>query len=201
MPCSHHPSRPLCFAFTACEIQPLLGWNRQVLNSWCWAGRSQVLINTCPFSPRSPIPLGSVVLVDSKVDRMEGRKVFLSCQVWSADGQTLHAEATGKDWGDRGKLSHRVSDAWREPNQMPRGSCRLWPVFLRDPVLPPSLPSKPGSPVPGLPLGWAPSWATRKAGPGARCSQSPIPCPLPQHFQATCRDLLSFPDSSRFQGT
>ncbi|XP_019412437.1 PREDICTED: acyl-coenzyme A thioesterase THEM4 [Crocodylus porosus] len=43
---------------------------------------------------KNPIPLGSVVLVDGKVNRMEGRKVFLSCQVWSADGQTLHAEAT-----------------------------------------------------------------------------------------------------------
>ncbi|XP_014381492.1 acyl-coenzyme A thioesterase THEM4-like [Alligator sinensis] len=43
---------------------------------------------------KNPVPLGSVVLVDSKVDRTEGRKVFLSCQVRSADGQTLHAEAT-----------------------------------------------------------------------------------------------------------
>uniref|UniRef100_A0A8C8S641 Acyl-coenzyme A thioesterase THEM4 n=1 Tax=Pelusios castaneus TaxID=367368 RepID=A0A8C8S641_9SAUR len=46
---------------------------------------------------RSPIPLGSVVLVDSKVDQVEERKVFLSCEVRSIDGQTLHAEATGKD--------------------------------------------------------------------------------------------------------
>ncbi|XP_019347944.1 uncharacterized protein LOC102559435 isoform X2 [Alligator mississippiensis] len=41
-----------------------------------------------------PILLGSVVLVDSRLDRMEGRKAFLSCQVLSCDGQTLHAEAT-----------------------------------------------------------------------------------------------------------
>ncbi|NXI74473.1 THEM4 thioesterase, partial [Anseranas semipalmata] len=42
----------------------------------------------------APVPLGSVVLVDGRVDRLEGRKVFLSCQVRSAEGDTLHAEAT-----------------------------------------------------------------------------------------------------------
>ncbi|XP_068778037.1 acyl-coenzyme A thioesterase THEM4-like [Struthio camelus] len=42
----------------------------------------------------NPVPLGSVVLVDSKVDKVEGRKVFLSCKVQSVDGGTLHAEAT-----------------------------------------------------------------------------------------------------------
>uniref|UniRef100_A0A8B9PRQ6 Acyl-coenzyme A thioesterase THEM4 n=1 Tax=Apteryx owenii TaxID=8824 RepID=A0A8B9PRQ6_APTOW len=45
----------------------------------------------------NPVPLGSVVLVDSKADKVEGRKVFLSCKMQSVDGNTLHAEATGKD--------------------------------------------------------------------------------------------------------
>uniref|UniRef100_A0A674ISP4 Acyl-coenzyme A thioesterase THEM4 n=1 Tax=Terrapene triunguis TaxID=2587831 RepID=A0A674ISP4_9SAUR len=56
------------------------------------AGR--VMTANLSINYRNPIPLGSVVLVDSKVDQVEGRKVFLSCQVRSIDGQTLHAEAT-----------------------------------------------------------------------------------------------------------
>uniref|UniRef100_A0A452GXL2 Acyl-coenzyme A thioesterase THEM4 n=1 Tax=Gopherus agassizii TaxID=38772 RepID=A0A452GXL2_9SAUR len=56
------------------------------------AGR--VMTANLSINYRNPIPLGSVVLVDSKVDQVEGRKVFLSCHVRSIDGQTLHAEAT-----------------------------------------------------------------------------------------------------------
>ncbi|XP_023657209.1 acyl-coenzyme A thioesterase THEM4 isoform X2 [Paramormyrops kingsleyae] len=47
-------------------------------------------INYC-----SPIPLGSVVLIDSVLDKVEGRKTFVSCQVTSSDGSKLHTEATG----------------------------------------------------------------------------------------------------------
>ncbi|KAM6365223.1 acyl-coenzyme A thioesterase THEM4-like [Pluvialis apricaria] len=43
----------------------------------------------------APVPLGAVLLVDSRAERLEGRKVFLSCQVRGADGDTLHARATG----------------------------------------------------------------------------------------------------------
>nr|XP_056709512.1 acyl-coenzyme A thioesterase THEM4-like [Euleptes europaea] len=43
---------------------------------------------------KSPVQLGSVILVDGKVDRTEGRKVFLSGQVQSVDGKTLYAEGT-----------------------------------------------------------------------------------------------------------
>ncbi|XP_077176786.1 acyl-coenzyme A thioesterase THEM4-like [Paroedura picta] len=43
---------------------------------------------------KSPIRLGSVVVVDCKMDRREGRKMFLSGLVRSKDGQTLHADAT-----------------------------------------------------------------------------------------------------------
>ncbi|XP_070622703.1 acyl-coenzyme A thioesterase THEM4-like [Erythrolamprus reginae] len=45
---------------------------------------------------KSPVALGSVVLVETRVDRIEGRKVFLSGEIRSADGQTLHANATCK---------------------------------------------------------------------------------------------------------
>ncbi|NWS65371.1 THEM4 thioesterase, partial [Chunga burmeisteri] len=45
----------------------------------------------------APVPLGAVVLVDGRAERLEGRKVFLSCLIRSADGDTLHAQATGED--------------------------------------------------------------------------------------------------------
>ncbi|XP_015285283.1 PREDICTED: acyl-coenzyme A thioesterase THEM4-like [Gekko japonicus] len=54
-----------------------------------------VLTANLSINFKSPVQLGSVVLVDSKVDRMEGRKAFLSGPVLSVDGQTLHAEGTG----------------------------------------------------------------------------------------------------------
>ncbi|XP_061074521.1 acyl-coenzyme A thioesterase THEM4 isoform X2 [Conger conger] len=44
---------------------------------------------------RSPIALGSVVLVHSSLVETEGRKILLSCQVTSSDGSKLHTEATG----------------------------------------------------------------------------------------------------------
>ncbi|XP_077320045.1 acyl-coenzyme A thioesterase THEM4-like isoform X1 [Lithobates pipiens] len=44
---------------------------------------------------RNPIPLGSTVLVDSRVEKVEGRKVYSSCRVRSHDEAVLHNEATG----------------------------------------------------------------------------------------------------------
>ncbi|XP_076844492.1 acyl-coenzyme A thioesterase THEM4 [Brachyhypopomus gauderio] len=43
---------------------------------------------------RSPIPLGGVVLLHSALDRVEGRKVFVTCRVISTDESKLHTEAT-----------------------------------------------------------------------------------------------------------
>ncbi|KAK1795156.1 hypothetical protein P4O66_010334 [Electrophorus voltai] len=43
---------------------------------------------------RSPIPLGSVVLLHSALDRVEGRKFFVTCRVTSTDESKLHTEAT-----------------------------------------------------------------------------------------------------------
>ncbi|XP_060937438.1 acyl-coenzyme A thioesterase THEM4 [Limanda limanda] len=43
---------------------------------------------------RSPIPLGNTVLIESSLDSREGRKMFISCKVTSADGSKLHTEAT-----------------------------------------------------------------------------------------------------------
>ncbi|XP_056142486.1 acyl-coenzyme A thioesterase THEM4 isoform X2 [Lampris incognitus] len=43
---------------------------------------------------RSPITLGGTVLLESSLDKREGRKTFVSCKVTSTDGAKLHTEAT-----------------------------------------------------------------------------------------------------------
>ncbi|KAF7708601.1 acyl-coenzyme A thioesterase THEM4 isoform X1 [Silurus meridionalis] len=43
---------------------------------------------------RSPVPLGSVVVLHSALDRVEGKKIFVSCRVTSTDESKLHTEAT-----------------------------------------------------------------------------------------------------------
>ncbi|KAM9353469.1 acyl-coenzyme A thioesterase THEM4 [Symphorus nematophorus] len=43
---------------------------------------------------RSPIPLGSTVLLESCLDRKEGRKTFVTCKVTSTDGSKVHTETT-----------------------------------------------------------------------------------------------------------
>uniref|UniRef100_A0A663EQV1 Thioesterase superfamily member 4 n=1 Tax=Aquila chrysaetos chrysaetos TaxID=223781 RepID=A0A663EQV1_AQUCH len=48
------------------------------------------LMRCCHPLP-SPIPLGAVVLLDGRAERLEGCKFFLSCHVQSAEGDTLHA--------------------------------------------------------------------------------------------------------------
>ncbi|XP_073493485.1 acyl-coenzyme A thioesterase THEM4-like isoform X1 [Phyllobates terribilis] len=44
---------------------------------------------------RNPIPLGCTVIVDSHVEKEEGRKVYARGQIRSHDDQILHTEATG----------------------------------------------------------------------------------------------------------
>ncbi|KAM4861638.1 acyl-coenzyme A thioesterase THEM4 isoform 2-T2 [Thomomys bottae] len=44
---------------------------------------------------KRPIPLCSVVVINSQLDKIEGRKLFLSCNIQSSDEKTLHTEATG----------------------------------------------------------------------------------------------------------
>ncbi|KAM9309473.1 acyl-coenzyme A thioesterase THEM4 [Pholidichthys leucotaenia] len=46
-------------------------------------------INYC-----SLIPLGSTVLIESSLDKTEGKKISLSCKVTSTDGTKLHTQAT-----------------------------------------------------------------------------------------------------------
>ncbi|CDQ95195.1 unnamed protein product [Oncorhynchus mykiss] len=44
---------------------------------------------------RSPIPLGSTVLLTCSLDKKEGWKTFVSCQVTNTYSSKLHTEATG----------------------------------------------------------------------------------------------------------
>ncbi|XP_073341715.1 acyl-coenzyme A thioesterase THEM4 isoform X2 [Pagrus major] len=46
------------------------------------------------ISYRSPIPLGSTVLLESTLDKKEGRKTFIICKVTSTDGSKVHTETT-----------------------------------------------------------------------------------------------------------
>ncbi|XP_062048258.1 acyl-coenzyme A thioesterase THEM4 isoform X2 [Lepus europaeus] len=41
-----------------------------------------------------PIPLCSVVVINSQIDKIEGRKYFISCDIRSVDEKTLYSEAT-----------------------------------------------------------------------------------------------------------
>ncbi|KAM6168255.1 acyl-coenzyme A thioesterase THEM4 [Erethizon dorsatum] len=43
---------------------------------------------------KRPIPLCSVVVINSQLDKVEGRKFFVSCNVRSVDEETLYSEAT-----------------------------------------------------------------------------------------------------------
>ncbi|XP_036916244.1 acyl-coenzyme A thioesterase THEM4 [Sturnira hondurensis] len=43
---------------------------------------------------KRPVPLGSVVVISTQLDNIEGRKLFISCDVRSVDKNTLYSEAT-----------------------------------------------------------------------------------------------------------
>ncbi|ETE60522.1 Thioesterase superfamily member 4, partial [Ophiophagus hannah] len=54
--------------------------------------KSKLMTANLNIKYRSPMALGSVVVVDTKVVKIEGRKVFTSSEIWNVDGQTLHQE-------------------------------------------------------------------------------------------------------------
>ncbi|XP_010785318.1 acyl-coenzyme A thioesterase THEM4 isoform X2 [Notothenia coriiceps] len=43
---------------------------------------------------RRPIPLGGTVLLESSLEKKEGRKTFITCRVTSTDGSKLHTETS-----------------------------------------------------------------------------------------------------------
>ncbi len=59
-----------------------------------WLHGHAALAGTLTIKYRAPFPLETVATVTSKIERVEGRKVFTSGAIRSADG-TLHAEGEG----------------------------------------------------------------------------------------------------------
>lgn len=53
-----------------------------------------VMTGNLNINYKKPIPLLSTVIINSQVDKIEGRKVYVSCSVQSADEKTLYTEAT-----------------------------------------------------------------------------------------------------------
>ncbi|XP_077628740.1 LOW QUALITY PROTEIN: acyl-coenzyme A thioesterase THEM4 [Crocuta crocuta] len=60
----------------------------------CSHSRGIVMTASLNINFKRPIPLYSVVVINSQVDKVEGRKLFLSCNVQSVDEKTLYSEAT-----------------------------------------------------------------------------------------------------------
>ncbi|KAM8816770.1 acyl-coenzyme A thioesterase THEM4 isoform 2-T2 [Rhynchonycteris naso] len=59
-----------------------------------WAG-GVVMTANLNINFKRPIPLCSVVVINSQLDKIEGRKIFTSCNIKSIDEKTLFTEATG----------------------------------------------------------------------------------------------------------
>lgn len=81
-------------------LRKMLKWckNENVHTMWqvplCW------FCSTNLSFVKSPITLGSTVVLESSLDKKEGKKTFVSCKVTSSDGAKLHTEATGNlFWG------------------------------------------------------------------------------------------------------
>ncbi|XP_065607588.1 acyl-coenzyme A thioesterase THEM4-like [Cyrtonyx montezumae] len=62
----------------------------------CALGVAKVSVMTAKLSINYlvPVPVGAVVVADSRMERHEGRKIFLSCRVRDTKQDTLYAEAT-----------------------------------------------------------------------------------------------------------
>ncbi|NXJ57846.1 THEM4 thioesterase, partial [Spizaetus tyrannus] len=65
------------------------------LGTCALAVAGKVMMANLSIDYLAPVPLGAAVLLDGHAKRLEGCKVFLSCHVQSAEGDTLHARATG----------------------------------------------------------------------------------------------------------
>ncbi|XP_075418284.1 acyl-coenzyme A thioesterase THEM4 [Tenrec ecaudatus] len=69
-------------------IDATLGMNALIVGGLIMTGNLNINF-------RRPIPLCSVAVIDSRLDKVEGRKYYLSCAIRSADEKTLHTEGTG----------------------------------------------------------------------------------------------------------
>ncbi|KAL6109511.1 them4 [Pungitius sinensis] len=53
-----------------------------------------VLTANLNINYRRPVPLGNTVLLESSLDKKEGKKVFVTCKMTSSDGSKLHTDST-----------------------------------------------------------------------------------------------------------
>ncbi|XP_065510061.1 acyl-coenzyme A thioesterase THEM4-like isoform X2 [Caloenas nicobarica] len=78
-----------------CQTGPYLEGPPGTLGTCALAMAGMAMTANLSIDYLAPIPLGTVLLLDGRTERLEGRKMFLSCHVRAADGDTLHARATG----------------------------------------------------------------------------------------------------------
>lgn len=102
--CNDVENRVVCFFQGGPHLQGMPGFT----HGGAIAAIIDATVGTCAFRARGivmtanlninykrPIPLRSVVVINSQLDKVEGRKVFVSCDVRSVKEETLYSEATG----------------------------------------------------------------------------------------------------------
>ncbi|XP_015740220.1 acyl-coenzyme A thioesterase THEM4-like isoform X1 [Coturnix japonica] len=91
-----------------CQVGPYLEGHQGFAHGGAIATLVDTTVGTCALAAAkmsamtaklsisylAPVPLGAVVVADSRVEQHEGRKIFLSCQVCDTQRDTLYAEAT-----------------------------------------------------------------------------------------------------------
>ncbi|MCB9530858.1 MAG: PaaI family thioesterase [Myxococcales bacterium] len=67
----------------------------EVLGGSVWLAGRMVVLARFEVDLRRPVRLGSTVVVDGRIVRSEGRKVWATGAIHDSDGDTIYAEATG----------------------------------------------------------------------------------------------------------
>ncbi|XP_005414594.1 PREDICTED: acyl-coenzyme A thioesterase THEM4 [Chinchilla lanigera] len=101
--CNDAEKRVVCFFQGGPRLQGVPGFT----HGGAIASIIDATVGTCAFRAggvvmtanlninyKRPIPLCSVVVIDGQLDRVEGRKFFVSCSVRSVSEETLYSEAT-----------------------------------------------------------------------------------------------------------
>ncbi|XP_046760020.1 acyl-coenzyme A thioesterase THEM4 isoform X4 [Gallus gallus] len=78
-----------------CQLGPYLEGHHGTVGTCALAvAKASVMTAKLSISYLAPVPVGAVVVADSRMERHEGRKIFLSCHVRDTKRDTLYAEAT-----------------------------------------------------------------------------------------------------------
>nr|XP_021519092.1 acyl-coenzyme A thioesterase THEM4 isoform X2 [Meriones unguiculatus] len=99
---SNAEKRIVCFFQGGLHLQGVPGFLHggaiatiiDVTAGMCAIAEGIVMTANLNINYKKPIPLCSVVVLNSQLDKVEGRKVFISCTVQSIDEKTVHTEAT-----------------------------------------------------------------------------------------------------------